>query len=1133
MENNLSKTNVIHLENDKNVFSFKHKNGISLTVCFCQCDCHKSNSQTNIHKNKKTSNNNNNNNLPNLKSNSFQRNSFSKIYTNPIKKDYSFDYYNNNTEINPKMKETLSKDSVDRKIYLRSRSDINLEERTDDLVSKDSIVSNQRYEELKQNLNKKQNLNNDYNYSNNEFILYRNDIKSFNKFINTLHEIKNRERKLPRCSSLKDFGHYNTKYLNNNTNKFSNNYQDIYLKKNYKEEDNINIVYDNNYFIQDKKSYDNNIKKMKKNLSIEYKNNNNNFLLNDNINNCKTSQRKKAKNNLSQNYVGNRLLNQSKSKKDFLYNNYNNNNEIFSTNREHNNNNNNYNKLKDYNALNYKEDIIQDFNYNNYDYIDKEKIQANDNNALIDKNLNPLGHIVDNFVTMLKYKNGSNNRNKMNKNKVNGKVKYGGNKYNDNIMKKKKNLDNMCLAKTKQKSHYTYYKYKDYSSLENKIKNIENQNKKNLKRKNEIKEKKDEYEKKYGKNNFINFNNRYCNEKIVNNNKKKINKLSGIYDNNKMYKFNKYNDESTSKSKKYSTNYSIRENDNINQNYDKEKYIEENNYYQIEQYPNINNNNYDNNNNNDNINNIYDYSNIELNKENKDDNINIINDYSNIELNKDNNKDNNIENNNYVYCPSKIYNKSEIETFNNNSIQNGEKENINNYEINAHTAHTHLNDIYNNSKSYEFQFPHSKTNKNIEIQNISNISYYPTPHNYNDPKNNTYIMSRQNIEQTQISYNPINNIEKKMNKPIETVSEKVRKLIKQKAKNNNNYSSLSSKLNLDTNLSLSDENENERDHITNTIKRNIAMSPKTVFTIYNSYEKPIILAFDIENKTFSFQDYSDFGDFEENYKLSLSNNDSNNFNKNKGNLFITIDTNLYIVTGKNYDMLYMFDSIKKTMIKLCNLQNNHSNGNLLNYEENIICLSGDFNKKVEIYSIKKNEWNNLPEMLIERSNSASCIINNKNNKYILNVFGFNSPTKEYLNTIEYLDVNKNDSYWKYLYYNNPNLILLNISNLFCINYEDHKIIIIGGHNENEKKNNDKFIQMVFDVNNFGSNAFVEISERKLKDIDYNKKYCFYNGCKNFFNEDKNEIFYEVFDNEYNCHLFQRSNLAHDVFYFQY
>ena len=141
MEKNLSKTSVIHLENDKNTFSFKHKNGISLTVCFCQCDCHKSNSQTNIHNNKKTSNNNN---LPNLKSNSFQRNSFSNIFTNPIKKDYSFDYYNNNTDINPKMKETLSKDSVDRKIYLRSRSDINLEERTDDLVSKDSIVSNQR-----------------------------------------------------------------------------------------------------------------------------------------------------------------------------------------------------------------------------------------------------------------------------------------------------------------------------------------------------------------------------------------------------------------------------------------------------------------------------------------------------------------------------------------------------------------------------------------------------------------------------------------------------------------------------------------------------------------------------------------------------------------------------------------------------------------------------------------------------------------------------------------------------------------------------------------------------------------------------------------------------------------------------
>ena len=170
-------------------------------------------------------------------------------------------------------------------------------------------------------------------------------------------------------------------------------------------------------------------------------------------------------------------------------------------------------------------------------------------------------------------------------------------------------------------------------------------------------------------------------------------------------------------------------------------------------------------------------------------------------------------------------------------------------------------------------------------------------------------------------------------------------------------------------------------------------------------------------------------------------------------------------------------------------------------------------------------------MLIERSNSSSCIIENKNNRYILNLFGYNYPSKEYLNTIEYKDMNEEDcSNWKYLNYNNPNLIPLNISNFFCINYNDKKIIIIGGYNGKEKIYNQKFIQIIFD-SNLEKNIFIEETERKLKDIDFNKKYIFFNnGYKIYSKGSNNEIFYKVFDDNFNCHLFQKSNLAHDIFY---
>ena len=247
---------------------------------------------------------------------------------------------------------------------------------------------------------------------------------------------------------------------------------------------------------------------------------------------------------------------------------------------------------------------------------------------------------------------------------------------------------------------------------------------------------------------------------------------------------------------------------------------------------------------------------------------------------------------------------------------------------------------------------------------------------------------------------------------------------------------------------------------------------------------------------------------------------------------MTVENKLYIITGKNYDMLYMYDSAKKKMDKLSGLKNNHSNGNLLLYDNNIICLSGDYNKKVEIYSINKNEWNILPEINIERSNSSSCIINNK---YIITLFGYNNPSKEYLNSIEYLNINDKDSFWNYLKYSNPNLINLYISNSFCINFDEKKIIIIGGYNGKDNKYNDKFIQIIFDndfdyYKNSNQNIIIEESERKLKDININKKYIFSNNgyrkiCKN------NKIFHEIFDSNYNCHLFQISNMSQDIYYF--
>ena len=1052
-------TDIINTKNNDKKMFLPKKDRVNLTVCFCQCDCdcHKVTTQTNNEDSKQNSDGI----KTNIQKNPSKKNSFSKNYSKPIKKEYSFDYYNNNIDMNAK----LSKDLFDNKLYLytNSRSDNNnLDAKTEEFVTKESQMSYQGYEFSNNFKNHEIESNN--NNNENDYILYRNDIKDFKQFIKKLHDIKKDEKTLNKCASLKSFNNKNI-YINDYQKNFKkNNYLEKYSIKNKK---NLNISNDNGHFLKNNKKNDN-IRKKNKKLSIDSKNNNNYFK--DNNWDYKISQRKNIKNILSPNNVKKPLKHCRSQKSDLIYNNSS--KDLFDTKfTTYRINNNSNNKKENSNLYNYKEDIIKENNneFNNYNYniILTKKIHKNRTDENKNK-YNPLGNIVNNFVSMLKYKN-NNNYNISNIHLNNKKSNVSKNKYYDNIMKKKMYLDNMSLSKIKPECNFISLdsKYKDYSNIEDKSKNINKINKNEKGKGKNILNLKEDSEKKYI--------NKKIKNKLFNNN----NILNETYDiknnNNNIYnKISKYNES--------------------NENY---------NNYENKNKINIP---------------IYRIKNNGLDKD--------------INNNKYYINYNNLSNNKLV---NKIDNNNNISKKNNNNYYLRKKENIfkiEKFDILIKDKDNKNKNEKKNTSIYELQLTPSKINKKIEIQTLSHLSFYPISKKYSYTGSNNNI-SGQNVEHFQILTNFKNNKEKKVNKRIETVSQKVFKLINQKAKINSHNLSLSSKLNLDTNLSLSlsEENDSQNDNINmNIIKRNIPISPKTIFTIYYNKEKPLILAFDIENKTFSFQDYSDFGNFEENYKLAINKYNYNKHNNiNKGNIFITIDTNLYIVTGKNYDMLYMFDSTKKVVNKLSSLKNNHSNGNLLHYENSIICLSGDYNKKVEKYSINRNEWSYLPEMLIERSNSASCIINKKNNRYIINLFGYNSPTKEYLNTIEYLDINKEESCWKYLKYNNPNLIFLNISNLFCINFEDNKIIIIGGCNEKENKYNNKFIQIIFGDDNLEGNIIVEKSDRKLKDININKKYSFNNGYK-FYSDEKNEKYYEILDSELNCHLFQVYNMVHDIFY---
>jgi hypothetical protein len=327
----------------------------------------------------------------------------------------------------------------------------------------------------------------------------------------------------------------------------------------------------------------------------------------------------------------------------------------------------------------------------------------------------------------------------------------------------------------------------------------------------------------------------------------------------------------------------------------------------------------------------------------------------------------------------------------------------------------------------------------------------------------------------------------------------------------NTSSKLMNKLKIETDLSINSIENNKKKILHNYNIENFG--DNLVFKINSGNN---IMCYDFTNNNFYFFDFADYNNF------------SNNFitEENNGNIFLSYNSILYIVTGKNSDFFYEFNPQKKSMDKLCSLNNNHSKGSLIPFKDSIICLSGEHNKKCEIYSIHKNEWNEMPEMNFERSEFGTCIINEQ---YLFSIFGFNSPKNEYLNNIEYLDLLNENGYWKNLDYKSDNFSLY-IKGLLALNYFDNKIILIGGFNGELNKPVENFAQIILG-NNFDKEIYVENVDRKLKDIHKNKCYMFSCGYTQR-NDEKGRIYNVAYDNDERIHIFEMQNMVHDVVSFE-
>ena len=439
-----------------------------------------------------------------------------------------------------------------------------------------------------------------------------------------------------------------------------------------------------------------------------------------------------------------------------------------------------------------------------------------------------------------------------------------------------------------------------------------------------------------------------------------------------------------------------------------------------------------------------------------------------------------------------------------NKIKNNSHKNIKKISRNTPTINNikkNLNTI--SCKSYAYLSPLNskekirkiKINRNVKINNKFNVQIENRFSFINNENNNNIIflkkiIYKQNnnikelIEQNKKLMDKIKNMNEE-NKAILEVINSLKNEINNKNINHENY--INSKKYIQGKY-YTEPNENNN---LIKIKENILKSKNIIYCLYDNNN---LLSYDFLNNKFKLN------------KI-LNENFHDNFNKelNKLYLYNKKDNKIYIIAGINNDLFFIYDINKNKMNLYSKLKNNHMFGSLLllsknnNKKEKLLCLSGKYNKKVEIYNEENDTWNDkiIEEMPEERCNACYLELNNN---YIYGFYGYNFILNKYLNDIIYYDYNNNK--WNKILENSLNKNINGIQNHFCYKNDKNNLIHILGGDSNYNK-------IIIDLD---KNEVIKIEENK--ENQDKEKYLFNNNCINNINNN----FITIFDNNYNVHL---------------
>ena len=167
-------------------------------------------------------------------------------------------------------------------------------------------------------------------------------------------------------------------------------------------------------------------------------------------------------------------------------------------------------------------------------------------------------------------------------------------------------------------------------------------------------------------------------------------------------------------------------------------------------------------------------------------------------------------------------------------------------------------------------------------------------------------------------------------------------------------SQIEAKLEQNTKVGRSLDNPEELDKLT-SIKKDfesiVKHKNRGTSLIKIKYYNSIMIWNHLNQKLIRVNDFVDNCEFKLNYQVYA------------GNIFLNLKNKLFVITGSNFNMFFFYDPIKNQIFRLPSLKENHCRGGLIyvKYFNSILCISGKYTKKVEVFKLDEFNINNFQD----------------------------------------------------------------------------------------------------------------------------------------------------------------------------